>query len=300
MIKRTIVITTPSKVSLQNNQLVCSNLDVASEIKTAPIEDLGIVIVENQRAILTVPVINALTDNNVSLIYCDAHSMPSSLLSSLSSNATQSEMLRYQVSATQASNKRVWKQLIEAKIKNQSILLDKVGKDGSVLKPYYSNVKSGDSDNREGISARIYWKNLFGREFVRDRDGCSPNNLLNYGYSILRSAVSRALLGSGLNPAFGVFHRNRYNPMPLADDVMEPYRPFVDEVVFGLFENGETELSRDVKGYLIECLNSDTYFGPDRKPLQLGLTMTAASLGRYYKGESKSLNLPRLEKIKDV
>lgn len=295
MIKRTIVITTPSKVSLQNNQLVCSNLENISEVKSAPIEDLGTVIVENQRTILTVPAINALADNNVSLIYCDAHNMPSSLLSSLSSNATQSEMLRYQVAASSASNNRIWKQLVEAKIKNQSGLLDKVGKDGSVLKPYYSNVKSGDSDNREGISARIYWKSLFGKEFVRDREGYPPNNLLNYGYSILRSAVARALLGSGLNPAFGVFHRNRYNPMPLADDVMEPYRPFVDEVVFGLFENGEVELTRAAKGYLIECLDSDTFFGSDRKPLQLGLTMTTASLGRYYKGEIKLLNLPRLE-----
>jgi len=295
MIKRTIVITTPSKVTLQNNQLICSNLDNVSEVKSAPIEDLGIVIVENQRAFLTVPVINALADNNVSLIYCDNHNMPACLLTSLSPNATQSEMLRYQVSATPASNNRIWKQIIEAKIRNQSSLLDKLGKDGSVLKLYYSNVKSGDSDNREGISARIYWKSLFGKDFVRDRDGYSPNNLLNYGYSILRSAVARALFGSGLNPAFGVFHRNRYNPMPLADDVMEPYRPFVDEIVFGLFENGETELTQDVKGYLIESLNSDTFFCSDRKPLQLGLTMTAASLGRFYKGETKLLNLPRLE-----
>lgn len=295
MIKRTIVITMPSKVSLQNNQLVCSSLDDACEVKSAPIEDLGIVIIENQRTILTVPVVNALADNNVSLIFCDAHYMPSSLLSSLAPNATQSEMLRYQVSATTASNNRIWKQLIEAKIKNQSFLLDKVGKDGSILRPFYSNVKSGDSDNREGISARIYWKCLFGRDFVRDRDGCPPNNLLNYGYSILRSAVARALLGSGLNPAFGVFHRNRYNPMPLADDVMEPYRPFVDEIVWGIYESGETELSSGVKSCMIECLNSDVIFASNRKPLQLGLTLTAASIGRYYKGETKLLNLPKLE-----
>lgn len=295
MIKRTIIISTPSKITIKNNQLVCSNMDVDTDSKSAPIEDLGIVIVENQRAILTVPVINALADNNVSLIFCDAHCLPTSFLSSMSPNATQSEMLRFQVSATAATNNRAWKQIVEAKIKNQSLLLSKLGKDGLVLKPYYSNVKTGDSDNREGISAKIYWKSLFGKEFVRDRYGCPPNNLLNYGYSILRSAVARTLMGSGLNPSFGIFHKNRYNPMPLADDIMEPYRPFVDEIVFGLYENGETELTCEAKSYLIGCLNCDTLFDTDRKPLQLGLTMTSASLGRYYKGEAKTLILPRLE-----
>lgn len=295
MIKRTIIISTPSKITIKNNQLVCSNIDVDTDSKSAPIEDLGIVIVENQRAILTVPVINALADNNVSLIFCDAHCLPTSFLSSMSPNATQSEMLRFQVSATAATNNRAWKQIIEAKIKNQSLLLSKLGKDGLVLKPYYSNVKTGDSDNREGISAKIYWKSLFGKEFVRDRNGCPPNNLLNYGYSILRSAVARALMGSGLNPSFGIFHKNRYNPMPLADDIMEPYRPFVDEIVFWLYENGETELTRESKSYLIDCLNCDTLFDTDRRPLQLGLTMTSASLGRYYKGEAKMLIFPRLE-----
>jgi len=295
MIKRTIIISTPSYVSFKNNQLVCSNIDIGTDIKTAPIEDIGVVIVENQRSVLSVPVINALADNNVALVYCDSHYMPSSLLFSLSPNATQSEMHRLQIAANSAVNNNIWKQLIEAKIMNQSLLLNKLQKDGSALKPYYSNVKSGDIDNREGIAAKIYWRYLFGQEFIRDREGTAPNNLLNYGYSILRSAVARALFGSGLNPAFGVFHRNRYNPLPLVDDVMEPFRPFVDEIVFFLYENGEEELTKEVKEHLVSSLTCDTLFDKTRRPLQIGLSITTASICRFYKRETKKISLPKLE-----
>lgn len=295
MIKRSIIISTPSKVSVKDNQLVCTNLNEPSDTKTAPIEDLALVMVENQRAFLTVPLINALADNNVSLVYCDSHFMPTSMMYSLAANSIQSEMFRLQLSATDAANNRIWKQLVEAKIKNQAGLLDKFGKDGSVLKPYYSNVKAGDADNREGLSARIYWRHLFGKDFTREREGPAPNNLLNYGYSILRSAVVRALLGSGLNPAIGVFHKNRYNPMPLADDMMEPFRPFVDEIVYGLYLNAEEELTTENKGYLIGCLNCDTMFDKVRRPLQIGLSITTASLCKYYRGEVKVLSLPKLE-----
>lgn len=294
MIKRAIFVNSPSRLSLKNNQLVCTKLDAPCDVKTAPVEDLGVVIVENQRAVLSMPLLNALAENNVSVIICDAKTMPSSVLTSLSANATQGEMIRAQVSARQSLRSRLWKQVVEAKIRNQAALLNKLGKDGSVLRPYYSNVKRGDLDNREGIAAKVYWSQLFGADFVRNRGGEMPNGILNYGYSVLRCAVARALLGSGINPSLGIFHRNRYNPMPLADDIMEPFRPYVDEIVYSLYTNGEDKLSSNVKGYLLRVLSCDTFYGDLLRPLQVGLSYTTASLGRCFMGEDKKIVFPNM------
>lgn len=295
MIKRTIMITSPSSLTMKNGQLVCISQVDHDDIKMAPIEDLGVVIIENQRVILSVPLINALADNNVAVIYCDGHLMPNSVLFSLNANSTQGEMLRHQASASESLKKRLWKQIVEAKVRNQSYLLCKLDKEGAALRPFYMNVKLGDIDNKEGAAARFYWRELYGDGFIRDRDGSEPNGMLNYGYSILRSAVCRALLGSGISPAFGLFHKNKYNAFPLADDIMEPYRPFVDEIVYGLYVNGEYELTKEVKSYLIEVLTVDTRFNDCRRPLEIGLSLTTASLGRCYKGEDKLLAFPMLE-----
>ncbi len=170
-----------------------------------------------------------------------------------------------------------------------------MGRDGSRLKPLYMNVKSGDADNREGIAAKIYWSELFGRDFVRHRDGDSPNDMLNYGYSILRAAVARALMGSGLFPAFGIFHRNRYNAFPLADDIMEPYRPFVDRIVHRLHAENRRELTKEVKGELLRVLFADTRFDKTMRPLDVGLTFTSSSLAGCFAGTRKKIAYPMLE-----
>ena len=157
------------------------------------------------------------------------------------------ELFRFQIDASEPLKKNLWKQTIEAKIRNQAALLHKLGKNGNLLKPFYSNVKSGDPDNREGVAARIYWAEMYGPDFTRDRYGSWPNNLLNYAYIVLRAAVARALTGSGLLPTLGLFHHNRYNAFCLADDIMEPYRPFADEMIFTLFQEGDQELTTEVK-----------------------------------------------------
>lgn len=213
----------------------------------------------------------------------------------LDSNRTQGEHYRDQVEAGEPLKKGLWRQIVEAKIRNQAALLLKLGKDGNKLKPYYQNVKSGDSDNREGVAAKIYWTELFGSGFVRAREGVEPNNLLNYGYTILRAAVARSLMGSGLFPAFGIFHRNRYNAFPLADDIMEPYRPYVDEIVFRLYAEGDTQLTKEVKGELLRLLFVDTRFDKVLRPLDVGLTFTAASLAKCFAGKQKRIMYPLLE-----
>lgn len=260
-----------------------------------PIEDIGFVVLEHQQTSITLPLLNALSDNNVAVILCGDNRMPNAMLMNLDSNTTQGECYRAQIEASEPLKKGLWRQIVEAKIRNQAALLDKLGKEGDKLKPYYMNVKSGDADNREGIAAKIYWTELFGTDFIRSREGSAPNNMLNYGYTILRAAVARALMGSGLFPAMGIFHRNRYNAFPLADDMMEPYRPYVDEIVFDLHANGIDRLDKEVKNRLLRVLYTDTVFDRMTRPLDIGLTVTSASLNKCFQGIQKKLTYPLIE-----
>lgn len=295
MLKRTLFFTTPYVLSLKNNQMIIRTREMPDMHNSIPIEDIGFVILEHQQTSITLPLLNALSDNNVSVIICGENYMPNALLLSLESNTTQSETLRLQIEATEPFKKNIWKQIIESKIKNQAALLDKLGKNGNILKPYYCNVKSGDSDNREGIAAKIYWNELFGNNFIRTREGIEPNNLLNYGYTILRAAVTRSIMGSGLLPAIGIFHKNKYNAFPLADDIMEPYRPFVDELVYTLYSKGGKELTKDIKAEILKILFTDTQFGKITHPLEIGLTTTTASLVKCLNGTNKKILYPLLE-----
>lgn len=263
-------------------------------VRTVPVEDIGFVLLENQQISVTMPLLNALVDNNVAVIVCSDKMMPNAMLLNLHSNSVQGERYRDQINASEPLKKNLWKQTVEAKIRNQAALLDKLDKEGSRLKPYLQNVKSGDSDNREGIAAKIYWDALFGEDFMRYRTGGSPNEMLNYGYTVLRAAVARSLMGSGLFPALGIYHRNRYNAFPLADDIMEPYRPFVDEIVFELYANGEQELNKDVKAELLKLLYVDTVFDKVTRPLDMGLSVTTASLAKCFSGEQKKIMYPLL------
>ncbi len=293
MIKQTIMLTKPASLTLKNLQMVITLKDGAQTV-TRPIEDIGFVIVENPMVTFTVPLLNELAGNNVAVIFCDAKLMPKSMLQSLESNSTQGESYREQIGISEPCRKQLWKQLVEGKIRNQSSLLNKLHKDGNSLKPYYMNVLSGDIDNREGVAAKVYWSKLLGPEFYRNRMGAEPNSLFNYGYTLLRAATARALLGSGLLPAFGLFHRNRYNAFPLADDVMEPYRPFVDELVFHLYANGETKLDERTKLILLRSLFCDVHVVDLVRPLEIALSITTASLSKCYKGIEKKLVLPEL------
>ena len=292
MIKQTLFFTTPVSLSLKYNQIEIRYKEI-EEVITRPIEDVGIVIVENQMVHFTVPLLNALADNNVAVIFCNAKCMPNTMLMSLESNAIQQEVHRFQIETSLPTKKRIWKNIIEYKIRNQAALLDILGCDGKILKPYYMNVLSGDSGNREGSAAKIYWQQMYGRQFNRNRNGENPNSLLNYGYAILRAAVTRALLGSGLFPAFGLFHRNRYNAFPLADDIMEPYRPFVDYVVYQIFRSSpEACLDKETKQSLVKVLFTDVKMKETIRPLQLALSMTTASLVRALKDKKENIIYP--------
>lgn len=295
MLKRTLVFSNPMSLSLKNCQLVLAFKDDPDNKMTIPIEDIGVVIIENQQVSITIPLMNALIEGNVQVVVCNDRGMPSAMLQSFESNNLQGENLRNQMNAGEVLKKQLWKQIVEAKIRNQAALLNKVGQEGDILKQYYRNVKSGDSDNREGIAARVYFSELFGEPFIRDRTLPGINALLNYGYTILRAATARALVSSGLLPAIGIFHHNRSNAFPLADDIMEPYRPYVDEIVYALSMQGKMELTKDVKADLIQVLYADTQFSKVIRPLSVGLTFTSSSLSNCFAKEQKRLSLPLMK-----
>ena len=283
---------TPYHLRLKDNQMIVSTKECHDVYKSIPIEDIGIVVLEHLQSTITLPLLNALSENNVAVVLCNGNYMPSAMLMNLDSNKIQAENYRAQIEAGEPLKKNLWQQIVKAKIRNQAGLLNKLGKDGDKLRPYYCNVKSGDADNREGVAAKVYWRELFGEHFVREREGAPPNNLLNYGYSILRAATARSLMGSGLFPAFGIFHRNRYNAFPLADDVMEVYRPYVDEVVYSLYNAGSIQLNKETKIKLLNVLFSDTLFGSIKRPLSIALSFTTASFAKCFVKEQKVISCP--------
>ena len=303
MIKRTLCFTNPAYLSLKNEQLVVkipqSDGDKQSEkVTTVPIEDIGVVVIDNRQITITSAVMDALLENNCALITCDAKSLPVGLLLPLCGNTTQSERFRYQIDASLPLKKQLWQQTVQAKICNQAKVLSKcTDAEIGCMQVWSKEVKSGDSDNLEGRAAAYYWKKLFGHiaDFNRDREGVPPNNLLNYGYAILRAVVARALVSSGMLPTLGIHHHNRYNAYCLADDIMEPYRPYVDEMVFNLVkERGlpEEGLTKEWKAELLKIPVLDVVISGKRSPLMIAVTQTTASLYRCYCGESRKIVYP--------
>ncbi len=296
MIKRTLFISNPYYLSLKDRQLQVSERG-GMVLKSAPIEDIGFLVLDHPQISFTMKLVEELNENNVATVFCDSKHMPSSMLLPLDAHHIQSELFREQINASEPLKKNLWKQTIEAKIRNQSLLLDKLGKSSSQLKTIGRSVKSGDSDNREGFAARVYWNALLGKEFIRDRYGLPPNLFLNYGYIILRSAVARSLAGSGLLATLGIHHRNRYNAFCLADDIMEPYRPYVDEIAYDLDEKYPftTSLAKEHKAELLQLMTVDVKIGENKRPLMIALSHTTASLARCFTGETRKVVYPVFE-----
>jgi CRISPR-associated protein Cas1 len=293
MLKRTLFFSNACYLSTKNGQIVISNKE-SGEIKQAPIEDVGFIVLENQQITITTKLIEALNDNNVAVVFCNSKFHPTSMLLNLENHHLQNEIFRNQIQATEPLKKQLWKQTIVAKISNQANVLKILGKQYLNLVEYAKNVQSGDSTNREAQAARFYWNELFGKEFSRERVGHPPNNALNYGYAILRAAVARSLVGSGLLPTLGIHHHNKYNAFCLADDIMEPYRPYVDLLVYNLNKNHEIEfdLTTELKLEILKILTFDVEFDNTKRPLMLGLSQTTASLSKCFAGEIKKLSFP--------
>lgn len=297
MIKRTIFVESPSYLSIKNRQLEFSNKDTG-EKKICPMEDLGFLVIENHRTTLNCGLLGELAKRNTAVILCDSRQLPQGLLCSINGNHLQAEVFRAQVEADLPLKKRLWKQTVERKIYNQMALLTKLKKKvPSAMKVAGLEVKSGDSTNREALAARFYWQSLFGEYgFKRSDYEKAPNPYLNYGYAILRGAVARALVGSGLNLTLSIHHSNKYNGFGLVDDIMEAFRPFVDETAYSLFikDPWKQKLERPDKEELLKTLVCDVFFRDKKRPLMNGLSLTSASLARCLKKEEKAINYPEI------
>lgn len=308
MIKRTLYFGNPAYLSMKNRQLVIKLPEVeqndnlpetfkAESVRTIPIEDIGVVVLDNKQITLTHGLMEALLENNCALITCNSDRMPCGLMLPLESNTLQSERFQAQIEASVPLKKQLWQQTIQEKIINQAYVLKSTR--NQVVKnmlAWSKIVKSGDSDNLEGRAAAYYWANMFPHipGFCRGREGIPPNNLLNYGYAVLRAVIARALVASGLLPTLGIHHHNRYNAYCLADDIMEPYRPFVDKLVVEMTDKGgdSQEITKEAKIQLLKIPVLDVVINGQRSPLMIAAQQTTASLAKCYLGEMRKIAYP--------
>lgn len=299
MIKRTLYFGNPAYLKTDNLQLVAELKKEEQEAHSIPIEDIGIIILDHPQITITSGLMSRLLEKNVGLVTCDGTHHPVGLMLNLEGHTLQSQKHQAQVEASQPLKKQCWQQTIMAKIDNQARLLKSLGLETNYLTTLRDKVKSGDSDNCEAKAAVYYWKHLFSEvpDFRRERYGPPPNNLLNYGYAILRALVARALVGSGLLPSLGIFHRNQYNAYCLADDIMEPYRPYVDRLAYQIWQReGEkaTFLEPGLKKELLSIPATDTRIDGKKSPLMTAVSRTTASLVRCFEGESRKILYPEL------
>jgi CRISP-associated protein Cas1 len=295
MIKRTLYFGNPAYLKTANEQLVVELKD-AEEPKIIPLEDIGLLILDHQQITITQSLLAKLLANNTAVISCDDTHHPTGMLLSLDGHSLQSQKFQAQVEATVPLKKQLWQQTVTAKIENQAAMLGFRKEENKLLTNLAASVKSGDSENAEAQAAAYYWKRLFPDflEFRRERYGPPPNNLLNYGYAILRALVARSLVGSGLLPTLGIHHRNQYNAYCLADDIMEPYRPYVDYVVYQLVRNNGKflEMSPSMKKALLEIPAMDVVLEGKKSPLMNAVQRTTASLCKCFEGTARKILYP--------
>ena len=305
MIKKTLYFGNPAYLSLRNGQLVIRLPEVEKAelpdivkqetVRTIPIEDIGVVVLDNKQITITQGALAELVANSAAVITCDSKCMPTGMLLPLSGNTLYQERFRNQIEAAIPLRKQLWQQTVKAKIENQAYCLQKnTSKSFVPLHVLARKVRSDDADNHEAQAAAYYWKNLFPDGFTRDKDGIPPNNLLNYGYAILRAVIARALVGSGLLPVYGIHHHNRYNAYCLADDIMEPYRPFVDDLVISTMKKMEVsdDLTVELKREMLSIPVLDVSIGGKRSPLMIAVGLTTASLAKCYNGEAREISYP--------
>lgn len=297
MIKRTLYFGHEVHLSTQRQQLVASYPD--RQEKRVPIEDIGVVILDHHSLTLSQTLLGKLLGNNAAVITCDDHHLPHGLFLNLNGHHTQQAHFSDQLAATDAQKARLWQQTVKAKIRNQAHLLRQNGLEVENMLRWVDKVQPGDPDNFEARAAAFYWQKLFIdhlTSFKRGRFEGEPNNLLNYGYAVLRAVVARSLVASGLLPTLGYFHQNQYNAYCLADDVMEPYRPFVDELVLELVrsEDDYSTLTTELKQKLLQIPVLDVTLNKQKSPLMLAVQQTTSSLHKCYAREMKQIKFPVL------
>lgn len=300
MIKKTLYFGNPAYLSLKLEQLVIKTQrqedDGESLTRTIPIEDVGVVVLDHRQITVTQGVMEKLLENNCAVITCDSRHLPVGLLLPLVGNTVQNERFRSQIDSSLPLRKQLWQQTIQAKIANQAAVLEysTSRRHGNML-AWVSQVKSGDSDNVEARAATYYWKTIFPErpDFLRGQFEDEPNGFFNYGYAVLRAVVARSLVMSGLLPTLGIHHHNRYNAYCLADDIMEPYRPYVDRLVLDIIaEDGNLSLTQSAKLRLLSIPVLDVEIDGHTSPLMVAVSTTTASLAKCFGGDLRKIVYP--------
>jgi CRISPR-associated protein Cas1 len=292
MIKRTILIENKASIHSKDAQLLIKTDQRETSI---PIEDIGYVVIDNPEVYLSINSMNLLVENNCAVIICSKNHMPNGMFLNLNSHHIQQEIFKHQLNASVPLKKQLWQHTVIEKISNQGQLLTRITGEMNPLDHFASKVLSGDTTNMEGAAAAHYWKAFFDFSFKRERYGDYPNNFLNYGYAILRAATARALSGSGMLNTVGIHHKSKYNAFALADDIMEPFRPIVDEKVFEIMAKfDEQELNTAIKAELLQILSRTVFFKEEKSPLVVALQKTASSLQQCFKGDRKKIKYPKL------
>jgi CRISPR-associated protein Cas1 len=298
MIKRTLYFGNPAYLSTRLEQLIIDSPNSQNPHHSIPIEDIGVLILDHNQITITQPVLNKLLENNVAVITCNQQHHPLGMFYVLESNTLQSQKFKHQLAATLPLKKQLWQQVIKAKIYNQALVLESQRQDAGYLHKLIPQVKSGDTANCEAKAANYYWKHVFPDflQFTRFREGVPPNNLLNYGYSLLRAITARSIVAAGLMPTLGIFHRNQYNAYCLADDMMEPYRPYVDAIVCQVIRNNGKYLAMtpETKKALLQLPTIDVQIQDQMSPLGIAVQRTINSLVKCLEGSSRKLALPLL------
>jgi CRISPR-associated protein Cas1 len=296
MIKKIIEISQArTHLAIQNKQLLIKSED--AKTASIPCEDVGVLIVDHIGTTYTHSVFSELLKNGAAIVLCGGNHHPAGMLLPVESNTLQSERFRQQIEAKEPVKKRLWRQIIRAKIQHQANLAGKGSDTYKALMALREEVRSGDPDNIEAQASKKFWAVYMPEtDFRRDIGGTPPNNMLNYGYMVMRAAVARALCSAGLLPCIGIHHHNRYNAFCLADDVVEPFRGFVEAKVRDIYyEIGAVEqLNQEIKAKLLEVLYQEVAIAGFKGPLMVGLHRTAASLQRCFAEEQKELELPEL------
>ena len=294
MIKRTLYFGNPAYLKTTNDQLVVDRPELPAH--TVPIEDIGLMVLDHQQITISAALMAKLLENNVALITCNHTHHPTGLLLNLDGHTLQSQRFQVQLQSSVPLRKQLWQQTVEAKISNQAAALAKRNLENKYLLNLAAKVKSGDAGNLEARAALYYWDKFFPEtlQFTRSREGAPPNNLLNYGYAIVRAMVARALVGSGLLPVMGIHHRNQYNAYCLADDIMEPYRPYVDMLVYQQVRNHGSflELSPAMKQEFLSLPTQDVQIEEQTSPMMVAITRTTASLAKCFEGSVRKILYP--------
>ena len=293
MIKRTIDISEQSYLHIENSQLLVDQQ--GKTVARISIEDMGILILQHPAIVITQAVISRCQQNNVAILFCDERHLPISVTLPLwEGHSLHTKVLRNQLAVTEPTRKRLWQQVVRCKIVEQATTLERVGISAKGLYRLRDKVRAGDPDNCEAQAARQYWPLLMGKEFRRNPDGEGANRLLNYGYAVVRAMVARALVGTGLHPAIGLHHKNQYNGLCLADDIMEPFRPWVDWRIWQLFDSGaEVEINRHTKQNLLVLLADNVMFDGKKMPLMVAVHLLVAKLKQAFNDRTQSLVYPQ-------